>query len=130
MKNDLYTKFGYCWNNGDFSSFSKKLLKECTYNSFDYFYKLKGRDKLTEFLKEQAASSHSAKSSETAYAYTGYYQKTDTALKTIKECCLIVRQSDLKTLKILTFAKRFGKIASIQGLDPDKVKSIRERKIE
>ncbi len=129
MKHDIYTKFGNCWASGDFSPFSKKLLKECTYTSFDYFYKIKGRERLEEFFNSQAELNLKNNEVEKTYIYKGFYQKTDTVLKSIKECCLVVRQSDLKTMKILTFAKRFGKISSIQGLDPEKVKSIRERKI-
>lgn len=130
MKNDIYTKFGECWNKGDFSSFSKKFLKDCTYQSFDYFYKLKGRARLTEYFTEQSKKNISKHEDDKIDVYKGYCQKTTSVLKTIKECCIIVRRSDLKTLRILMLNTRFGKVTSIMGLNPDEIKSIRDTRIE
>jgi hypothetical protein len=128
MKHDIYEKFGKCWNIADFSSFSKKLLRDCTYDSFDYFYKLKGRQRLMEYFNETAAQNKTLDENERIYVHKGYCQKTDSMLKTIKECCIMVRQSDLKTTKILVFNKRFGKVSTIVGMDPGQVKSIRDIK--
>lgn len=129
MKRDVYTKFGTCWNAADFSSFSKKLLKECTYDSFDYFYKLKGSARITKFFNEQAKSNLIKNDDEKIDIHRGYFQKTNSVLKTIKECCIMVKCKDLKTVRVYVFGKRFGKITSITGLDPDKIKSIRDIKI-
>ena len=129
MKRDTYQKFAECWNLADFSSFSNKLLKDCTYSSFDYFYKLKGKERVIELLESEAAKNHSNKSSEKINIHKGYYQKSNSMLKSIKECCIMVRQSDLKTTRILIFNKRFCKVASISGLDPSIDKSIRDKKL-
>ena len=62
-------------------------------------------------------------------AYRGFYQKTNFMLKTIKECCIMVRRCDLKSIRIIVIGKRFGKISSVTGIDPSEVKSIRDTKI-
>jgi hypothetical protein len=129
MKHDLYEKFGECWNMADFSSFSKKLLRDCTYDSFDYFYKLKGRQRLLDFFDQSAKDNQLLGDEDRIYVHRGYCQKTGTMLKTIRECCIMVRQSDLKTTKILVFNKKLGKISTIVGMDPEQVKSIRDVKI-
>jgi hypothetical protein len=129
MKNDIHAKFGMCWNEVDFSSFSNKFLKDCTYDSFDYFYKLKGRQRLTEYFTNQANQNAAKPDDEIIDIYKGYCQKTTSVLKTIKECCIMVRRSDLKTIRILMLNTRFGKVTSVQGLNPEKIKSIRNTKI-
>lgn len=129
MKRDIYTKFGECWNEADFSPFSKKLLKDCTYTSFDFFYKLKGRGRLIEYLNEQAKKNKNMGDSDRLDIHRGYYQKTNTMLKSINECCIMVKGSELKTVSIITFSKKFGKISAITGINPEEVKSIRDIKI-
>ena len=129
MKHDVYTKFGICWNSADFSKFSKKLAKDCTYDSFDYFYKLKGRERLAEFFGDAAKANTEKGDEEIIDVHRGFFQRTNTLLKTIKECCIMVRRHDLKTTNILVFNKKLGKISSITGFNPDEVKSIRDIKI-
>lgn len=129
MKHDIYTKFGMCWNAADFSPLSKKMRKDCTYDSFDYFYKLKGRERLTEFFNEKAQANTEKSGDDKIDMHRGYYQKTNTLLKTIKECCIMVRRQDLSAVSIIVFGKRFGKISSISGLDPAEVRTIRDIKI-
>ena len=129
MKHDIYTKFGTCWNAADFAPFEKKLGKDCTYVSYDYFYKLKGRTRLTEFLTEQAKENSGKNGEGKIDIHRGYYQKTNSLLKTIKECCIMVRRQDLKTVNIIVLNKRLGRVSSIVGLNPEEVKSIRDIKI-
>ncbi len=129
MKHDIYNRFGLCWNRADFSSFSKKLLKECTYTSFDYFYKLKGKDRVIKFLNDLSADNLNKNVNDRIAIHRGYYQNPNSMLKTIKECCIMVRSSDLKTVSVITFTKRIGKITSVSGLNPDEIKSIRDIRI-
>jgi hypothetical protein len=129
MKHDIYTKFGTCWNAADFAPFESKLKKDCTYVSYDYFYKLKGRARLTEFFNGQAKENLNKSGGEKIDIHRGYYQKTNSVLKTIKECCIMVRRQDLATVNILAINKRLGKVSSIVGMDPEEVKSIRDIKI-
>lgn len=129
MKHDICWRFGLCWNEADFSSFSNKLINECTYTSFDFFYKLKGRDKLVEHITKEATANLASSDYDKINIHKGYYQKTSTLLKTIKECCIMVRNGDMKTMRILSINKRFGRVTSIVGYSPDEIKSIRDIKI-
>lgn len=129
MKHDIYTKFGTCWNAADFAPLAEKLKKDCTYVSYDYFYKLKGRGRLTEFFNGQAKENLKKDDEEKIDMHRGYYQKTNSLLKTIKECCIMVRRQDLTAVNIIVFSKRFGKVSSVVGMDPKEVKSIRDIKI-
>lgn len=129
MKHDLYWRFGVCWNDANFSPFSKKTITDITYTSYDYFYKLKGKERLFDFFTKESIANKEKNDYDKIDMHRGYCQKTNSILKSIKECCIMVRRGDMKSVRIVVFTKRFGKITSIAGLNPEEIKSIRDIKI-
>lgn len=129
MKKDYYKIFGKCYKNCDFSSFSRIITKDCTYQSFDYLYILKGKERVIEGMTQIANQNVSENEDICVDVYKGYYLKMIFILKTIKECCIITRRDDNKNIRLIYFNKRWGKISAIMGVDPQKLKIIRANKI-
>ncbi|MCK5129750.1 MAG: hypothetical protein KAQ68_07850 [Clostridiales bacterium] len=125
MKYELYKQFGLCYNHGDFSSLIAKLHTDCIYQSFDFLYVLNGNKKVIEELEKQSRYKQTVNDNEKLDIYTGYYPKQIFLLKTIKECCIIVKRGDKKSIRIITFTKKWGKVTHIIGLDPSTTKHVK-----
>lgn len=129
MKKDYYKLFGECFNNCDFSPFSRIIRNDCIYQSFDFLYILKGKERVVEELMQYTKQNVSADEKDKADIYKGFYLKSIFLLKTIKECCIVTRRYDNTNIRMLIFNKRWGKISTITGIEPNKVNLIRAQKI-
>jgi hypothetical protein len=124
MKHDIYSIFCDCYKNADFAELMKTTHKDCTYQSYDFLYVLKGRDNVINTLKKQAQENISAKACDKTDINLGFYQKTQFLFKTLKDCVIITRHSDKYDIRVLCFGIRWGKIVNITGIDPRKHKHI------
>ena len=129
MKSKFYKQFGLCYNNGDFKLLSSMMHKDCMYKSFDFLYVLKGKDKVLQEIENQSKKNLECDDENCADAYMGYYSKSFLWLKTITECLVIASRDDKKSMKILSFNIKRGKISCIMGHNPDKLEHIRGKKI-
>jgi len=129
MKKDYYTLLGLCFNACDFTAFANRLTKDCTYQSYDFLYILKGRARVLQMFENHAMQNAAAIAQEKVDIYTGFFAKQIFLLKTIKECCIITRQNSDENIRLLVFHKRRRKISQITGIDPKTAQIIRAKKI-
>ena len=108
MKFKFYKQFGLCYNEGDFSSLERFLQKDCTYQSFDYLYVIKGREKIIDLFENQSRQSLEFDDTNIADVYSGYYSKSFLWLKTVTECLIFVSRNDKKSIRILSFNNIFS----------------------
>ncbi len=111
-----YKAFGECYNSGDFTPIARSIRQDVLYESFDFLYKIKGKDKVLDTLNTRAKDNQ-----ERAYpleAYRGFFFRQILSFKRLLPCVILYSSKEKTTSRIVYLKLRRGKIISITGLDP------------
>jgi hypothetical protein len=119
-----------CYNNGDFSPLSKMMHKDCTYQSYDFLYILKGKDNVLKSLEQKSKENLDADDDTRLEVYKGFYLKKRIAVNSIKNCCILAKKCDRQDVRIIYIRKKWGKISHIIGIDPNEVKHTKAQKFD
>ena len=109
-----YHLFGQCFNQGDFSNLSKALREDALYESHDFLYKIRGREKVIATLNERVKAYTKGQ----VVACGGYYFKEMLTLKRLLPCVILYDIQQKNVVRLITIGLRRGKIIAITGLSP------------
>jgi|GEM_PF-3068297 len=116
-RSKLYRLMGTCYNTSDFTPFGKHLSPSVIYESHDFLYKLKGRDRVMEYFAERTLANGERPEDKKHIAYGGFYKEPFLAGTRLAECIVICRP-DHSPIRLVTLKIKRGKVCEITGLDP------------
>lgn len=112
--------FARCINSQDYEPFRRVIGENAVYESYNHLYTLEGPDRIVEWLAQRARERESEPPERQLAAYCGYYLPREYTLRPMYQPCVLVTRGDRRNVEtVYAMRMRMGKVARIQGFNPD-----------